>query len=315
MKVAIIVLAEPRSRIFTTLAARIGVEPWSGAVELAARLGYIARGCVYLSVGLVALLAALGLTPHARSALGAIEALSGWTAGVALLWFIGLGLCGFALWRGLQAILDVDGQGGAAAGLAARAGQAVSGVVYGGLAVSVFSLLHTARNLRRPSEHAEMVRHIELFLSFQGGGLAVITLGAFILACGVGNMARAVFGHFGRTLACEEALAPWAGTVARIGYFARGLALTPVGFFMARAGLYARASEAHGVGGALETLHRQPMGGLLLGMTAAGLMAFGLFAFIEAAYRPICMTALWGGGYAPPWRNTQNRKVRKPTPV
>lgn len=308
-------LATPRSHILATFAARFRTEPWSGAVELAARLGYVARGLVYLSVGLVALLAALGVTPHARSALGAVEALSGWTAGVALLWFIGLGLCGFALWRALQSFLDADGQGKAASGLAARAGQAVSGLVYGGLAVSVFSLLHTARNLKRPSEHAEMVRHIQTFLSFHGGGLLVIALGVFVLACGLGNMVRAVIGHFGRTLACEEALAPWAGTVARVGYFARGLALAPVGFFMARAGLYARASEAHGVGGALETLHRQPMGGLLLGLTAAGLMAFGLFGFIEAAYRPICMTALWGGGYAPPWRNTQNRKVRKLTPV
>ena len=234
---------------------------------------------------------------------------------MALLWFIGLGLCGFALWRALQSVLDVDGQGRTASGLAARAGQAVSGLVYGSLAFSVFNMLHAARNLRRPGEHAEMVRHIDLFLSFHGGGLLVIALGVLVLACGVGNMARAVFGHFGRTLACEEALAPWAGTVARIGYFARGLALTPVGFFMARAGLHARASEAHGVGGALEALHRQPMGGLLLGLTAAGLMAFGLFGFIEAAYRPICMTAIWGGGYAPPLRNTQNRKVRKFTVV
>ena len=120
MKVAIIVLAEPRSHILATFAARFRTEPWSGAVELAARLGYVARGLVYLSVGLVALLAALGVTPHARSALGAVEALSGWTAGVALLWFIGLGLCGFALWRALQSFLDADGQGKAASGLAAH---------------------------------------------------------------------------------------------------------------------------------------------------------------------------------------------------
>jgi hypothetical protein len=71
---------------------------------------------------------------------------------------------------------------------------------------------------------------------------------------------------------------------------------------MTRAGWHAHAVEAHGIGGALEALHRQPMGGVLLSLTALGLMAFGVFGFLEATFRPI-RAAANPPGYAV--RNTQ----------
>ncbi|MGH6910330.1 MAG: hypothetical protein ACREEG_09100, partial [Phenylobacterium sp.] len=43
-------------------------------VEAGARFGYVARAAVYISVGGVALLAALGLAPHAVGAMGALQA-------------------------------------------------------------------------------------------------------------------------------------------------------------------------------------------------------------------------------------------------
>jgi len=55
-----------RSNPVGRLLARFRSAPWSGVAEAIARIGYVARGTVYLAVGLVALLAALGLTPHAR---------------------------------------------------------------------------------------------------------------------------------------------------------------------------------------------------------------------------------------------------------
>ncbi|MDB5426165.1 MAG: hypothetical protein JWR47_297 [Phenylobacterium sp.] len=288
-------LTAARSNPLGRLLARFPNAPWSSVAETVARIGYVARGSVYLAVGAVALLAALGLTPHARGALGALEAWGEWPAGVIFLWLIGLGLYGFAGWRALQSIFDVDRQGATAKGLAARAGQAVSGLVYGGLAISVFGLLHAVHHLEQHSKHAAMARTVEKVLTFPFGNMLVILAGLFVLASGVGNIVRAVFSHFGRTLDCDPHIARWAGTVARIGYFARGIALAPVGIFMARAGWHARAVEAHGIGGALEALHRQPMGGLLLSLTALGLMAFGVFAFLEAIFRPIRAAAIQHG--------------------
>jgi hypothetical protein len=288
-------LTSPRSNPIGRLLARFRTAPWSSVAEAVARIGYMARGSVYLAVGVVALLAALGLTPHARGALGALDAWGEWPAGVVFLWLIGLGLYGFAGWRALQSIFDVERQGATAKALATRAGQAVSGLVYGGLAVSVFGLLHAVHHLEQQGRHAAMARTVEKVLVYPFGNLLVILAGLFVLACGVGNIARAVFSHFGRKLDCNRHIAPWAGTIARVGYFARGVALAPVGIFLARAGWHARAVEAHGIGGALEALHRQPMGGLLLSLTALGLMAFGVFAFLEAVFRPIRAAAALHG--------------------
>src|SRR5437868_4577716 len=90
----------------TRLRRRFGKHPWIALLETAARLGYLARGAVYLSVGAFALLAALRLSPRAQGALGALEAWGDWPLSLALLWIVGLGLYGFAGWRALQAILD-----------------------------------------------------------------------------------------------------------------------------------------------------------------------------------------------------------------
>src|SRR5204863_5627682 len=115
----------------------------------------------------------------------------------------------------------------------------------------------------------------------------VIAMGLFVLAAGVGSIVRAAVDHFGRNLECEPHTAAWAGSLARLGYFGRGVALLPAGLLLASAGLHARASEARGLGGALELLITWPFGRAMLGLTAVGLIAFGLFALIEAWLRPM----------------------------
>ena len=72
----------------------------------------------------------------------------------------------------------------------------------------------------------------------------MLGLGVFIAGAGIGNMVRAVFGHFGRGLKCDARTAAWAGALARVGYFGRGVAMLPAGVFMLAAGWHARASEA-----------------------------------------------------------------------
>ena len=271
------------------LRRRFAAQPWTAFLESAARLGYLARGAVYLSVGIIALLAALRLSPHARGAVGALEAWGKWPAGVALMWLVALGLCGFAGWRALQAVFDVDRCGRTAQGLAARAGQAVSGLTYGALAISVFGLIATMRDLHEADEQQATRAVVSTALDLPFGPLIVIVMGGFVMASGIGGIVRAAFGHFGRGLECEPNTRTWAGGLARMGYFGRGVALLPSGLLLASAGFHARAAEARGFGGALELLIDWPFGRTMLGLTAVGLIAFGLFALIEAWLRPILL--------------------------
>ena len=276
-----------RSAVLERLTRRFARAPWATLAEIAARAGYAARGAVYVSIGAIALLASAGLTPKAEGALGALDALGRWPAGIALLWLTGLGLYGFAGWRALQALFDADRLGRAPKALASRAGQAVSGLVYGGLAISVFGLLDAIEDLHEADDQARTREAVARALDLPAGDWLVIAIGLFILAAGVGSMVRAFVGHFGRTLKCDPDTRQWAGVLARAGYFARGLAFLPAGLFTLRAGWHARAAEARGIGGALEVLKDQPFGEVALALVALGLVAFGVFAFMEAWHRPI----------------------------
>ena len=254
---------------------------------MGARLGYVARGVVYFSIGAIALLAALRLAPHPHGALEAVRAWSQWPLGNILLWVLGLGLYAFAGWRAMQSILDADNQGRSPKAIGSRIGQAISGLIYGGLAVSVFDIIDTLHDLRHVSEQVRTREAVAAVLEWPAGSTLVILGGVFIMACGIGNAVRAVLDDFGRTLRCDTRTTAWACLMARFGYMARGLAMLPVGFFMTVAGLHARAAEARSVGAALSALHSRPWGGLALAALAIGFMAFAAFAFVESWYRPI----------------------------
>jgi hypothetical protein len=281
------VLKPPGARIVARLRHRFAVAPWGASAEMAARLGYMARGTVYLSIGLIALLAVARLAPHTRGALGALEAWAHWRPGVVLLWLTGIGLWGFAGWRALQSLFDADRQGLGAQAIASRVGQALSGLIYGALAVSIFDLIETLHDIRHLGEQARTRDTVAAVMAWPMGSTLIMALGAFIVACGVGNAVRACLDDFGSTLRCDPKITAWACRLARVGYFGRGVAMLPVGFFMLSAGWHARASEAKGVGGALWTLHSRVLGDLMLTLVALGLVAFGAFAFVEAWYRPI----------------------------
>lgn len=254
-------------------------------------MGYGARGAVHLSIGTIALLAALDLTPRAKGATGALEAWRDWPAGMLLLWLVGLGLYAFAGWRALQALADVDRRGRDLKALLVRAGQAISGATYAAMAVTTFGLLDAIEDLGEADDRAATRETVAKALDAPGGDMAVLAAGLFVLGAGVGSIVRAVLDHFGRDLECDREVRQWAGTVARIGYAARGVALIPAGWFVVQAGLTARASEARGLGAALDALEQGPLGGFLLSGVGLGLVAFGLFAWAEGALRTIRMSS------------------------
>jgi hypothetical protein len=265
----------------------LGEAPLGALTQLACRFGYAARGFVYLSIGVIAVMAAVELAPEAEGSMGALRAWAEWPLGYVLLWITGLGLYGFAGWRLLQSVFDADRQGREMKAILSRIGQAISGFVYGGLGYSVFGALDTLEDLAEPEERDAEQAAAQQALSMPGGVWLIVAVGVFIMAAGLANMVKAARGNLDKNLVCEDRLSEAAGLVGRIGYGARGLAFLVSGGMLARAGLSAQAEDAAGLGDALQALERAPMGSPLLVLVALGLIAFGLFALMEARYRRI----------------------------
>ncbi len=273
------------AHVLDRLGADLRRAPLATAAELACRAGYVARGLVYLSIGVIAILAAADLTPRAQGSLGALEAWAQWPVGVALLWLMGLGLYGFAGWRALQSLFDADHEGRSPKALAARAGQAVSGLVYGGLAISVFGFLDALEDLGELDDRAATQEQVRQMLAMPGGEWLVTTVGLFVLGVGVGNIVQALFHDLCRRLDCQAPARRWAARLGRIGYLGRGFAFLPAGASLVLAGWHARSAEAESLGGALQALEHQPGGTAIMATIGIGLIAFGLFALVEARFR------------------------------
>lgn len=254
--------------------------PW---VERLGRLGYVAKGAVYLLVGVLAAEAALGAGGAATGSRGAIRHALRLPFGDVLLVAVAVGLAGYALWRLVQAVRDTENRGRSAKGLVVRTGYLGSAIFYATLAGYAVSL---AQGQRAPGDEAVSREHTAWLLGLPHGPWLVCLVGAVVVGVGVAQWVIAANARFRRNLRpMSPAAETWVVRLGRLGYLARGVVLFVIGGFLLSAGIHANPREARGIGGALHALARQPAGRWLFGAVAVGLAAYGLFVLLLARYR------------------------------
>ena len=82
----------------------------SRAAHFLARAGLTARGVIYILIGWVAVLVALGQSKREADQLGALQLLAGKSYGLVSLWLLGIGFAAYALWRLSEAAFGVTGE-------------------------------------------------------------------------------------------------------------------------------------------------------------------------------------------------------------
>jgi hypothetical protein len=248
-----------------------------------ARIGYAARGVVFLIIAVLAGLAALGSGRSVGTG-GALHRVLAQPMGELLLWIVALGLLCFAGWRFVDAIFDSDHYGGDMGGLARRAGLVGGGIFYlitAGLAVNmIFGV--------RGGDGEGTARDWTAWMLVQPfGQWATVLVGIGIAASGIGQVAKPARAEFRKQLALGAGPRALVVATGVIGYIARGAVFVMIGGFLVVAALRFNSGNAAGFAGALRTLQQQPYGHVLLGITALGLFAFGLFQWMEAVWRRI----------------------------
>ena len=81
--------------------------------------------------------------------------------------------------------------------------------------------------------------------------------------------------------------ASWIGWLGTVGHLARMVVFALVGIFLIKAAVDYNPRAAVGLDGALAKIVHRSYGPLLLGIVAAGLVAFALYSLTDARYRKI----------------------------
>jgi hypothetical protein len=257
--------------------------PW---VERMARLGYGAKGVVYIVIGFLATEAAFTGGGKTTNSQGALTSIFQAPFGQFLLAIVAIGLAGYSVWRFVEAGLDLDNKGHDAKGIAVRAGYVCSGIAYALLSFTAFQLITGAAASAKGSTATQDWTARLLGMPF-GQGLVGL-LGLIVIGLGIGQFVKGYKANFSKRLKLSEipqAFRSWAVFIGRWGYMARGVVFTILGGFLAEAAIHANPQQAKGIGSALDLLVEQLYGRLLLGIVAIGLLSYGIFMLVQARYR------------------------------
>lgn len=260
---------------------KAAANPW---FERAARLGYVVRGVLYGTMGVIALDLAIRGSGGARDQTGALTLLGGNVFGRIVLVIVIVALAAYSLWGFVRAIYDPLRRGDGPTGIAARIGFVWSGINYG--ALMVFALGMLVGTMKR--ENGDSVqRLVETVLSRPGGGVIIIIAGVIGTLAGLGQFVDAYKAGFRKDLkrnVMNKAERVTADSLGRFGMVSRGVIFTMVGVFILDAGLQHNAGDAHGFGAAFQTLTRAPFGRAILAVVALGFIALGLHSWANARW-------------------------------
>lgn len=253
-------------------------------LEFLERVGYVARGVLYVVMGLLALGIALGVGGGKATDLsGSLVFLIGNPFGKVVLIAMIIGLLAYSLWGFVRAIYDPLHRGRDASGVMARVGFVSSAVSYAAIALFALQILAGAGATSGDSYQ----KYATSILAHPLGGLITIVIGVVTLGIGVGQFVEAYRATFKQDLkgaemtASEKSIAVGLG---RFGMFARGVTFLVIGWFLIQAGIHHDAGQAHGFGGAFLFLLAQPYGRQLLGVIALGFVALGLHSLACARW-------------------------------
>ena len=257
----------------------------SGWYAWLARAGLVAKGASFAIVAVLAIKLAIGHGGKATSREGALHTLAGESFGVVVLILLAIGFAAYAIWRFVEAWAA---PGEDAKKWAKRAGSIGRGLIYAALAYSTVKLLIGAGQNSSQNERARETA--QTLFSWPAGTWLVGIAGAIVIGVGLWNLYRGLARKFEkrwRTGEMSPTARKWASRVGAVGHVARGVVFGLIGVFVIKAALEYDPKEAIGLDGALQKLAAATYGPYLLGLTAAGLLAYGVYCLVDARYRDV----------------------------
>jgi hypothetical protein len=262
-------------------AETVAAHPW---LKTAARVGYVVRGFLYATSGVLALLLALGFDVDSEDLRGSLAVLPGGIVRVLILPVVIVGLVAYGAWGFIRAIYDPLNRGDDPPGIVARLGFVWSGINYLAIAVIAAALLVGAVH----SDGAGSIEAtVNAALSHQAGWIVVIIAGAIGVATGIGQFYDAYRGGWRsdikrNQMEAEQRLV--VDSLGRAGMVARGLVFGMLGWFILQAGIAHDAERSRSMRQVFEGLATSVLGRLILAGLGLGLAAMGLHSVALARW-------------------------------
>jgi hypothetical protein len=269
--------------VISSLPAFEAAHPW---IRRLTRWGFVARGVLYFLIGALTL---WSIVRHGDQAYGGMtttfDFIHAEEPGIILLAGLAVGFAGFAIGMMWTSIFDWNNDGRTLLGVGRRIGTFIGGLGHIGLMATALLLIVG----HEPEGHGTR-RAAEMALSYPFGREVVAIAGLWAIGYGLFLLSKVWNGKLDHLLdlsSLSPITAKIAGYLGRLGMLARGIIYLTIGIILTIAGFRGNAQNVVGFGGAMSTVSDDIFGVTTLAVIAAGLVAYGLFMFIEARFRRI----------------------------
>jgi hypothetical protein len=257
----------------------------SRGFEWLSRAGFVARGLIYGIIGILAIKLAVGSGGQTTNQQGALKTIAHQPFGKVLLILVAIGLAGYALWRLVRALLghgpeSSDSDFERISGLA-------SAISYAGLCAIAVGILLGSGSGGGSGNTSKTTAGV---LGWPAGTWLVGIAGVVLIGVGLYQGYRGISRDFLEDSKTEQ-MSPWVQNwvewIGCFGHLARMVVSCLVGVFLIKAAIEYDPNKAVGLDGALAKIAHASYGPFLLGIVAAGLIAFGVYSLSDARYRRI----------------------------
>ena len=259
------------------------VRPW---VPRLVRLGYLAKGLIYLLIGILAASLALGLRGgKLTDPSEVLMTLLRQPFGRVLLAIIGVGILAYTAYYLFEAIADLRRRGGGVRGWLDRSLTMIKAGAYGVIGVQALQIVLFNDRPRGSTE--DSAREV---MRFPLGEVVLVLIGIGIAIYGISQLKLVWEGRADDDIDVPRVRreAAWILPLGRIGTAARSIILILMGGSLLWSGLQERPSNADGYKEILATV--ASINPWLLAAMGVGLGCFGLYQLCHARFAKLAVT-------------------------
>ena len=250
-------------------------------LDHAVRIGLVAYGVVHLLIAWVAVQLALGDHGEEASATGALHELASKPFGQTMVWAVAVGMLLLVVWRVLEAAFGHREESDDSDRHRKQAASVLKAVLYGALGVTAVRVATGSGSSGGGSGTTAKL------MDLPAGQWIVAAVGLGVIGYAANNIRRGWTGKFKENLQAEGKSGDLGSTyvgLGRVGYIAKGVAISLVGALFVYAGVTHDSNQSTGLDVALQKVLQQPFGPYLLIAIALGLGSYGLFCFVRARH-------------------------------